>query len=274
MPRQRTENEPTRQAAMASTNRWLVISPHLDDGVFSCGHLLAMAPGSIVVTVFAGIPPRGTPAPSWDRRAGFATADQAVCVRRKEDRCALDILGAQAIWLDFFDGQYNVPCTSSDIATQLAIVLDAYPDAGVVAPFGLCHSDHLLVQRAALSLFLREKSQRPWFFFEDALYRRTTHLVTERLADWRKQGLVAQPADLLGDLFIGTTAKSQATRVYTSQIALFNEHLLADLHSPESYWQLQSVTTMHTGKFCKPGKHMGSRLGLIPQPNLLGLTPI
>ncbi|MGV5596235.1 PIG-L family deacetylase, partial [Burkholderia pseudomallei] len=26
---------------MTSTHRWLVISPHLDDGVFGCGQLLA-----------------------------------------------------------------------------------------------------------------------------------------------------------------------------------------------------------------------------------------
>ena len=29
-----------------------VISPHLDDGVFACGEMLAAHPGSVVVTVF------------------------------------------------------------------------------------------------------------------------------------------------------------------------------------------------------------------------------
>ena len=83
--------------------RWLVISPHLDDAVFSCGRLLAAAPGSIVVTVFAGIPPRDTPAPPWDRRAGFDRADEAMHARRDEDRRALARLDARPVWLDFLD---------------------------------------------------------------------------------------------------------------------------------------------------------------------------
>lgn len=222
--------------------RWLVISPHLDDGVFSCGRLLAMTPGSIVVTVFAGIPPRGTPAPSWDQSAGFVTANEAVRARRKEDQRALDILGAKAVWLDFFDDQYNVPCTSDDIAARLAAVLETHAGAGVVAPFGLSHSDHVLVQDAVLKLFQREKGQRPWFFYEDALYRCTSHLVAERLSNWRAQGLLARPVNLLSDASAGAEAKSAATRAYASQIALFKADLLSDLHAPESYWQLQCKT--------------------------------
>ncbi|KAB0640285.1 PIG-L family deacetylase, partial [Burkholderia territorii] len=94
---------------MTIPTRWLVVSPHLDDAVFSCGQLLAQSPGSVVVTVFAGIPAHGTAAPPWDRRAGFRTADEAMRTRRDEDRRALGTLGAHAVWLDFLDDQYDTP---------------------------------------------------------------------------------------------------------------------------------------------------------------------
>ncbi|OAQ22224.1 LmbE-like protein [Linnemannia elongata AG-77] len=198
-------------------------------------------PGSILVTVFAGIPPCGTPAPSWDQSAGFVTADEAVRARREEDRHAVSILGAQAVWLDFLDDQYNVSCTADAIAARLVAVLETYSDVGVVAPFGLSHSDHILVHDAALKLFQREKDQRPWFFYEEALYRRDIHRVAERRSNWHAQGLLARRVNLL-DVSAGAEAKAMATRAYTSQIALFKAELLSDLHAPESYWQLQCET--------------------------------
>jgi LmbE family N-acetylglucosaminyl deacetylase len=41
--------------------RLLVVSPHCDDAVLSCGSLLETHPGSAVVTVFAGTQPAGQP---------------------------------------------------------------------------------------------------------------------------------------------------------------------------------------------------------------------
>ncbi|MCV5262168.1 PIG-L family deacetylase, partial [Escherichia coli] len=78
--------------------RYLVISPHLDDGVFGCGQLLAAHPGSTVLTVFAGVP-EAAPAPEWDRRCGFTSAQAAMAARREEDRRALTRLAARPLWL-------------------------------------------------------------------------------------------------------------------------------------------------------------------------------
>ena len=58
----------------------LVISPHFDDAVLSCGHWLHMNPGAVVATVCSGKPERGSPASKWDAR--FGTADQAIEERR------------------------------------------------------------------------------------------------------------------------------------------------------------------------------------------------
>jgi hypothetical protein len=41
---------------MAEGVHTVVLSPHLDDAVLSVGRFLAANPGTVVITVFAGIP--------------------------------------------------------------------------------------------------------------------------------------------------------------------------------------------------------------------------
>src|ERR1700716_1193952 len=76
--------------------RILVLSPHLDDAVLGCGHLLAAHPGPTVLTVFAGAPDAyPEPMTSWDRLAGFSRGDDPLVARRREDAGALDELGSK-----------------------------------------------------------------------------------------------------------------------------------------------------------------------------------
>ncbi|OXI92352.1 MULTISPECIES: PIG-L family deacetylase [Burkholderia] len=228
--------------------RWLVVSPHLDDAVFSCGRLLAAAPGSIVVTVFAGIPPRDAPAPPWDRRAGFQRADEAVRARRDEDRRALARLDARPVWLDFLDDQYGTPAASAAIAARVAREIDAHAGFGVLAPAGLFHRDHLQVQQAALSLLDRARAShdaaRVWRFYEDVPYRRIAGLMARRVSGWRERGWIAHPASApAGDRTDAIAAKADAVAAYASQIALFDPHMRADLKEPETYWRLECDVT-------------------------------
>src|SRR4051812_2661178 len=101
----------------------IAISPHLDDAVLSCGGLLAARPGSVVITVFAGMPRDGSQQTDWDRRCGFANAAQAVAVRREEDRLALAALQATPHWLHFVDSQYGESPAASDVSMALAAAL-------------------------------------------------------------------------------------------------------------------------------------------------------
>jgi LmbE family N-acetylglucosaminyl deacetylase len=89
------------------TDRLIVVSPHLDDAVLGCGHLLAQRPGAVVITVFAGRPPRRERVTPWDAAAGFGPGDDVVGARRMEDRRALGALGARPLWLPFLDAQYG-----------------------------------------------------------------------------------------------------------------------------------------------------------------------
>lgn len=71
----------------------IIISPHLDDAVFSLGGFMAQHPdATAVITVFCGAPaqPASTP---WDRRSGFSDSAQAMRERIIENETALSILG-------------------------------------------------------------------------------------------------------------------------------------------------------------------------------------
>jgi LmbE family N-acetylglucosaminyl deacetylase len=90
----------------------LVISPHLDDAVLSCGALLAhLAPRHpvTVATVFtaAAPPPWSLPARRALRELGRADAEDLFAERREEDRDVLTELGAEAVNLGFRDALFR-----------------------------------------------------------------------------------------------------------------------------------------------------------------------
>lgn len=93
---------------IASMNRPVVIlSPHLDDAVLSCWHVLDGAGEVEVVNVFAGVPPAGAATGWWDRASGSGDSARAVRARIDEDRAALAMAGRRALNLDFLDAQYR-----------------------------------------------------------------------------------------------------------------------------------------------------------------------
>ena len=48
----------------------VLLSPHLDDAVLSCWHVLSSSADVVVLNVFTAIPPAGTQTPRWDRVTG------------------------------------------------------------------------------------------------------------------------------------------------------------------------------------------------------------
>lgn len=249
-----------------------IISPHLDDAVFSCGALIAACRNPLVVTVFAGVPPEGIDAPDWDRAAGFSTGHESVHARRHEDARALALLAAEPVWLDFLDGQYGKRYNPVDIAVRLGRLLAMQPHGTIVAPLGLFHSDHVLVNAACMLVREAVHADAPaaahaathvaphvaphappsgesdgshpmaappsmqWLFYEDAIYRRMPGMIQNRLMAWWQEGLLASPVTLPIAPF--QTQKMRAIEAYESQLPLFNAEQLADLGAPERYWSL------------------------------------
>ncbi|SAL38345.1 LmbE family protein [Caballeronia udeis] len=173
--------------------RPLVISPHFDDAVFSCGATLAAHPGTVVYTVFSGCPASDVTT-DWDRHCGFDNAAQAMQARSLEDDRALDVLNAVPDRGDFLDAQY-VPSaprvhapTQQAIARALDRALRRHAAHTLVIPFGLYHSDHKLVHLACADVW-RANPELACFAYEDALYRRLAGQLQTRMADFSRAAL-------------------------------------------------------------------------------------
>lgn len=223
--------------------RLLVFSPHLDDAVFSCGALLVNHPGSVVCTVFCGVPPRPLHT-RWDRRSGFADSDAAMYTRYDEDNRALAQCQARPWRLPFFDDQYERRPAARDIAVELGRLMQHFDEHTPLVPLGLHHPDHCLVGDAWEMLMTRGRLDA-CVAYEDAIYRAMDDTVSARLASLALAGIHARPlpAGWLAprDGAAAASAKRRAVTAYRSQLRAFGSPMPADLAEPERYWLLEAV---------------------------------
>jgi LmbE family N-acetylglucosaminyl deacetylase len=218
----------------------VVISPHLDDGVLACGQLLAAHPASTVITVFAGRPPEGTPLTEWDAAASFRPGDDVIAARREEDRCALAVLGARPVWLDFCDAQYSQSPTTSALAACLEAAIGETGMTTVYIPLGLFHSDHQLV-RAALLRMMHRLPRYSWFAYEEPNYRRIPNLLQQCLAALQDAGMLA--GSVGSSSAQGRAEKRRAVEHYRSQLRALSSSGRpgdADVFAAERYWRLEA----------------------------------
>ena len=182
-----------------------VLSPHLDDGVFSLGAAIAGARGEVrIVTVLAGDPESRHPAGEWDARGGFATVGEAARARRAEDERACRALGAQPVWLPFNDHQYPRGGDDEEIWVQLEQALDGATTV-LVPGFPLMHEDHVW-----LAALVRERGlpgRRVCYYVEQPYSAAWT---SGPGGDWRPAGAAAWHR----------LAKLRACRRYRSQLPL------------------------------------------------------
>jgi len=219
--------------------RWLVVSPHLDDAVFGCGQWLARHPGSIVATVFAGVPPDADVRTPWDASSGFGLgAAEAIAARREEDARALGLLDARPLWLPYCDSQYGHTPAVDEVAQRLHALLQEANAEGVLLPLGLYHSDHLLAHEATMSA-LRSLGRTQALAYEDALYRGLPGVLQRRLAALLEAGVESTPAPTQPQGF--DQAKARAVAAYASQLRAFGERGHDDLARPERLWTLQRI---------------------------------
>jgi hypothetical protein len=130
----------------------IILSPHFDDAVLSCWHLLASAGEVLVVNVFGGEPAGGALG-WWDELAGATDSAAAVRTRIEEDRQALALCGRTAVNLPFLDGQYRESDQApGGIVQALRGVLVEGARIYAPASLGDHHRDHTAVREAALAL--------------------------------------------------------------------------------------------------------------------------
>lgn len=140
-----------------------IISPHLDDAVLSLGQFMQTEP-CVVVTVFAGIPEKGTLS-RYDESCGFDSSRKAMEWRRTEDQNACATLGpVTAVHWDYLDAQYTTPPNRAQLRAQLAKVsLGGMP----FFPLGIGHPDHRTVAREARAAIEHGRI----FVYEELPYR-------------------------------------------------------------------------------------------------------
>jgi LmbE family N-acetylglucosaminyl deacetylase len=130
----------------------VILSPHLDDAVLSCWHLLEESGEVAVVNVFAGVPERIRTPAWWDRLTGATDSRQRMRERIEEDRKALALAERTPVNLDFLDGQYRGVNEQAEPLTA-RIRAPLQDGAHIYAPAGIGdHPDHGLVRAAALEL--------------------------------------------------------------------------------------------------------------------------
>jgi GlcNAc-PI de-N-acetylase len=126
-----------------------ILSPHLDDAVLSCWHLLA-GPASVrVVNVFTGMPEGGLG--EWDRATGATDSPERMRERLDEDRAALQSVARPAVNVGLLDEQYRNGSEPASVCEAIASVVVSGDIVYAPAGFG-GHTDHVLVRDAGLAL--------------------------------------------------------------------------------------------------------------------------
>jgi len=248
----------------AERERLVVVSPHPDDAVLSCGQVLAAHPGATVVTVFTGAPATYSDPPTrWSRLSGFGPGDDVMAARREEDRRALAVLDATPVWLGFVEHQLDEsvpPATAAEIADVLDEALRSLRPTLVLMPFGLANPEHVAVHDAAVlvrSRWLAEAANADvgtavdidadastadtvWCCYQDVAYHHIPGQLAWRVASLFKAGLwptpVAMPLDPSDE------RKRAALACYPSQLraleADWRLQARLDAPTPEQVWRL------------------------------------
>ncbi len=183
-----------------------ILSPHLDDAVLSCWHLL-VGPGDVtVINVFAGVPASTSPLGAWDQLTGARNSEQRVRERIEEDRVALALAGRKPVNLGFLDEQYR---DTDQLLAPLVAQIGARLGCGthLYAPAAFeGHPDHALVRAAALELRGRG--------FQVSLYADLPHATMHGWPAWVTSTNGAGSLDLaeaLWDRTLNETGLSAAT---------------------------------------------------------------
>jgi LmbE family N-acetylglucosaminyl deacetylase len=238
----------------------LLVSPHLDDAVFSCAALLERAEQFDVVTVFAGAPdpPRQG---WWDVECGFASSAESAPARRREDEAAFAGTPHARSYLDLLELQYVDDRTGSEreaIAAAIRDWVSQHPAGTVVLPAGAgcsprptarwlrrlrresCsppqHPDHLLVREAGLDA-LKGSDATPLLYEElPYLWGAAADREVDRAAgrgDWHTEAF---------ELSVDRRRKAERIAAYASQIPHISpSHGRIDqegtLPARERYWR-------------------------------------
>jgi LmbE family N-acetylglucosaminyl deacetylase len=233
--------------------RWIYISPHLDDAVFSAGGLIyEQSQTGLPVeiwTLMCGYAPEENVSPfaqAIHAQWGFSSAEETTRQRRAEDQKAGAILGARTVHFDFWDCIYRRAANGewlywdvflsphpedAELPARIAQAISArlQPDDVLVCQLAVgSHVDHVLVRQALelLGTPLRYDIDIPYIFYQpqhlepkSAGMKESVHSITDAgLKHWQKAALEykSQLAGL-GDAFDTPDKVQAALRAYWAE---------------------------------------------------------
>lgn len=209
--------------------KYLVVSPHLDDAVWSIGQTLARLNDATVMTVFAQLPPARL-VTDYDRSCGFGSSSEAVSHRRVENTRACTVLGVEHRDGPWLDGQYGTVTTETELADWLHPQLR--PGVQVVAPLGIGHHDHRIVGCAAR--VAARRAGGVLYVYEELPYRVTDPEEAVRcIQELQTQGWVMERSHFDSG---GVALKRAAVECYGSQL---DDDVRNWLYVPERIWRAE-----------------------------------
>lgn len=217
----------------------LILSPHYDDAVYSCGGMIyefvQKGEAVVILTVMAGFPDYPLPDSPIVRELNkrWELGDEnPVLERRKEDETAARILGTKTHFRDIPDCIYRThegkalyPTEDSlwgevhpnDPAPAILAKLDLDESRLIYAPLGAGrHVDHQIVRAWGLQL---ESAGYELRFYQDYPYMRKREAIDEALRHFGKM----QPFTVVLSE-AAMQAKIAAMAAYRSQISTFWEN--------------------------------------------------
>jgi len=224
------------------TGRVLVVSPHLDDAVLSCGEAISQLDECVVLTVFAGSPRSWEIHREWDHEwCGFAPGDVVVAARLREDDAALGSLGTAAARLDFLDEQYRQPGLDpppEELGEAIGAAIDRTGATTVVIPLGLGHNDHRLAAAGCRQAALN-RSNLVWLAYQDLPYGYEPEIFGPDAVDVALSSCSPlSPRTVELGNGSGAQAKVAALDHYPSQMRGLGARRLTAL-KPERFWRLE-----------------------------------
>jgi len=231
---------------MPATGPFTCLSPHSDDAALSCGGTLALLAATgrpaHIITVFAGPAPPPEQLSPLARQLHHDWGDlpDPIAHRRREDACALKVLGCTGTWWSYRDAIYRHPAYDSpehlfappadEGPLQDRLYRRCAALRGEILLFPLAvggHVDHRLLFRAGWRL---AQAGRPVAFYEDLPYAAWGEGPVGRLAE-----LPAPLHPQTVEVEAGWPAKIAAVSCYSSQLSSLSHDGLTVFQGLERY---------------------------------------
>lgn len=187
----------------------IILSPHVDDAIFSLGDYMQTLSDVTILSVFSGTPADDA---GWKKHNTLNWEHKAAC----------QTLGVDFVNGEFLDDVYGLQDKKA-VTAWLEKTLEELKADYIIAPLGIHHPDHILLNQIAL-----------FSLYADAVYEELPYKIVfpEETAEAEKSVNGFNKKTLL----VTSQKKIDAVKCYESQIK--NDHILSEIFVPESVYFL------------------------------------